>query len=298
LVSYNIQYGFGLDGRYDLERIVANLAGADIIALQEVTRGFPRNNHVDMVAKIEALLPEHFSVYGPACDLHGETVVDKGRTIGRRFQFGNMVLSRWPILSTRMLLLPRSRSVSKLNLQRGATEAVIDTPAGALRIYSVHLDHVSPDERIRQILYLKERVNAFVAEGGSLTGASEFEFADPPLPEDYVIMGDFNMEPESPEYCACVGRKDRFYGRVARYDTPMDALDLTGWHGPDRCSWMDPDHRDRHMHLDYCFISCGLQGRLRSAHVDMDAVGSDHFPVWMDIDEVCVAAGFPGGDRF
>ena len=36
LVSYNIQYGFGADGRYDLERIAEVVAGADIIALQEV----------------------------------------------------------------------------------------------------------------------------------------------------------------------------------------------------------------------------------------------------------------------
>ena len=53
LASYNIQYGFGLDGRYDLERIVASIANADIIALQEVTRGSPRNGHVDMVAAID-----------------------------------------------------------------------------------------------------------------------------------------------------------------------------------------------------------------------------------------------------
>ncbi|MEZ2131669.1 MULTISPECIES: endonuclease/exonuclease/phosphatase family protein [unclassified Sinorhizobium] len=282
--SYNIQYGFGLDGRYDLERIVANLAGADIIALQEATRGWPENGGVDMVAAIEALLPDYFSVYGPAFDMHGETVVEKGRTVGRRNQFGNMVLSRWPILSTRMLLLPRSRTLSKLNLQRGATEAVIETPIGALRVYSVHLDHVSPDERIRQIVHLKERINAFLTEGGSLTGGAEVGLVDPPLPEDYVLMGDFNMEPESPEYRACVGLEDAFYGRIARFDTPIDALAVAGGHKPGGYSWMDPKNRDRRMHLDYCFISCGLEGRLRSAHVDTEAQGSDHFPVWVEID--------------
>ncbi|TIP84518.1 MAG: EEP domain-containing protein, partial [Mesorhizobium sp.] len=34
LVSYNIQYGFGGDGRYDLARCTNIVAGADIIALQ------------------------------------------------------------------------------------------------------------------------------------------------------------------------------------------------------------------------------------------------------------------------
>src|ERR1700704_4029824 len=120
LASYNIQYGFGLDGRYDLERIVASIANADIIALQEVTRGSPRNGHVDMVAAIEALLPDHFPAYGPACALHQDPIVRDGRQVSRRFQFGNMVLSRWPILAARTLLLPRSRTLSKLNMQRGA----------------------------------------------------------------------------------------------------------------------------------------------------------------------------------
>lgn len=37
-VSYNIQYGIGLDGRLDLPRIASEIEGADIIALQEVKR--------------------------------------------------------------------------------------------------------------------------------------------------------------------------------------------------------------------------------------------------------------------
>ncbi|MGO8656174.1 endonuclease, partial [Rhizobium ruizarguesonis] len=50
--SYNIQHGFGLDGRYDLARIARSLEGADVIALQEVTRGFSRNGFADMVADV------------------------------------------------------------------------------------------------------------------------------------------------------------------------------------------------------------------------------------------------------
>jgi endonuclease/exonuclease/phosphatase family metal-dependent hydrolase len=280
LVSYNIQYGFGLDGRYDLECIVANLAGADVIALQEVTRGFARNGHVDMVDAIEALLPDYYSVYGAGLDLLPPGAGPRNL----RFQFGNMVLSRWPILATRTLLLPRGRTISKLNLQRVAAETVIDAPGGAIRAYSVHLDHVSPDERIRQILYLKDHAINFTRDGGSLTGAMEVDHTDPPLPEDFILMGDFNMLPESPEYCALVGLKDAFYGRMPRFDAPIDALDAVGWHRPETYSWMDPEDRNKRMHLDYCFISCGLVDRLQSAHVDIAAEGSDHFPVWMEID--------------
>jgi len=40
LVSYNIQYGFGADGVYDLARIANVVKGADIVALQEVERNW------------------------------------------------------------------------------------------------------------------------------------------------------------------------------------------------------------------------------------------------------------------
>ena len=37
-VSYNIQYGKGRDGRFDLARIADAVRAADVIALQEVER--------------------------------------------------------------------------------------------------------------------------------------------------------------------------------------------------------------------------------------------------------------------
>ncbi|MGO7800587.1 endonuclease, partial [Rhizobium ruizarguesonis] len=37
------------------------------------------------------------------------------------------------------------------------------------------------------------------------------------------------------------------------------------------------------MHLDYCFVSCGLESRLKSALIDTQSEGSDHFPLWVEI---------------
>jgi endonuclease/exonuclease/phosphatase family metal-dependent hydrolase len=130
---------------------------------------------------------------------------------------------------------------------------------------------------------LNERINAFRFEGGSLTGASEFAIAELPLPEDYVIMGDFNMVPESPEYCSFAGTRDGYYGRVPRIGTPVDALAALKAYPPGSYSWMDPKDHNKRMHLDYCFVSCGLQRRLKSAYVDTESVGSDHFPLWVEI---------------
>ncbi|MEB2845178.1 endonuclease [Rhizobiales bacterium RZME27] len=283
-VSYNIQYGFGLDGRFDLQRIATSLAGADVIALQEVTRNSPENDHVDMVAALQDLFPDFFMSYGAGCDVLFDFVVENGRRRERRFQFGNMILSRWPILATRHLLLPRTHSSEQLNLQRSAVEAVIDGPGGAIRAYSVHLDHVSPDERIAQIAFLKERVLNFVAEGGSLTGAASRKFPELPLPQDFVVMGDFNMEPETPEYIAMVGHADHFYGRSLRANQPVDVLARFGRLAPDCYSWIEPPEGPQKAHLDYCFINHQLFPRVQDVFVDMDAKGSDHFPVWLEID--------------
>ena len=284
LASYNIQYGIGLDGRYDLKRIADSIADADIILLQEVTRGFSRNGAVDMVAELEALFPRHFSSFAAPCDVLLGIDETEGRAVERRLQFGNMVLSRWPMLAIRHLLLPRSRTFEKLNLQRGAVEAVIATPSGPLRVYSVHLDHVSPDERIEQIRFLKARALNYIAEGGALTGAEEFGFANPPLPEDFVMMGDFNMTPESPEYVEMVGRTDSYGERVSRANQMVDVCARLGVVTPDSYTWVkSPGDGTERMHLDHCFVNAQLAARLRSARVDLQALGSDHFPVWLEL---------------
>ncbi|MCZ8177916.1 MAG: endonuclease/exonuclease/phosphatase family protein [Rhizobium sp.] len=281
-VSYNIQYGFGQDGRFDPDRIAGSIRDADVIALQEVTRGYSRNGYADLVETFSALFPDYFVAFGPACDVLVDHSVIDGRLRERRFQFGNMVLSRYPILASRNLLLPRSRTFDKLNLQRGALEAVIDAPGGALRVYSVHLDHVSPDERIAQIAFLKDRVFGYLSEGGALTGAIEFAVSDPPLPEDFLVMGDFNMEPESPEYIAMVGRNDAYYGRAPRAGLPTDVEAHLKARPEGGYSWISEDG-SRRMHLDYCFVSGGLVSRLKTCRVDVSARGSDHLPVWVEL---------------
>ncbi len=194
-----------------------------------------------------------------------------------------MILSRWPILSTRLISLPRTRTISPMNLQRGATEALVATPGGPLRVYSVHLDHVLPAERIAQIRFLKERLLGYPLEGGGITGAADFGLAEPPHPEDFVVMGDFNMEPETPEYCAMAGSRDAYYGRSLRLENPVDVLAHLNRLTPESYSWVHPDNPQKRMHLDYGFISTGLVPQLKDAWTDYDAKGSDHLPVGFEL---------------
>jgi endonuclease/exonuclease/phosphatase family metal-dependent hydrolase len=84
LVSYNIQYGKGRDGRFDLRRIANAIREADVIALQEVERYWIRSGIVDQPAELAGLLPDHHWVYGPGLDIDASGRGRAGRLLHRR----------------------------------------------------------------------------------------------------------------------------------------------------------------------------------------------------------------------
>ncbi|WP_378947252.1 endonuclease/exonuclease/phosphatase family protein [Mesorhizobium sp. ANAO-SY3R2] len=283
LVTYNTQYGVGRDGRYDLARIAAAVDGADIIALQEVTRNFMRNNGADMVAGLAELLPDHFHVFGAAMDVDFGMVGDDGKPANKRLQLGNMVLSRWPIVSSRNLLLPRSLRLNRGNLQRAALEALVMAPTGPLRVYSVHLDHVNLEERMAQIRHLKERVYAYPMEGGAISGAIEYGFPELPCPEEFVLLGDFNMVPGSPEHHAMIGAPDPVEGAQIVAHHPVDAFRLAGGIPDGSATWTDATRPENTRLIDYAFVQANLAAKVKSIRIDTEASGSDHQPVWLEL---------------
>ena len=228
LVTYNIQYGIGLDGRYDAGRIADAVRGADVIALQEVSRNNPNNGGRDMVAELGEALPDYFAVYGSNFEANIGSRVEAGRAVTTTFQFGNMVLSKTPIHLSRNLLLPRSRSFEVMNFQRGALEALIETPLGFIRFYSTHLDHRSPVERASQIRFLRQRLLNYTIEGGGLSGVAEVGLPELPCPEAFVVMGDFNMLAGSPEYVEFAGRPDPEFGMPLTADLAVDVAARLG----------------------------------------------------------------------
>jgi endonuclease/exonuclease/phosphatase family metal-dependent hydrolase len=285
-VSYNIQYGIGLDRRYDIGRIADAVRGADVIALQEVTRNNPMNGSRDMVAELREALPEYFAVFGPNFEADLGSSIKDGRAVDVYFQFGNMVLSKTPIRMSRNILLPRRRSYDRLNLQRGALEALIETPLGPIRFYSVHLDHRDPEERGEQVRFLRARLLNYPVEGGGLTGLGEIGFPEPPYPEAYFAMGDFNMLEGSDEYQEIAGRADHEFGTQM---SAMRAVDVaarlaagrapaTTWVHTDR-----PEDATAHKRIDYAFVSPCLVPLLKACHVDDKAAGSDHQPLWVEM---------------
>src|SRR5262245_18978861 len=107
---------------------MAEIAKADIIALQEVESFWTRTGMVDQPAEITKHFPEHHYVLGVNYDMDA-SYRDAGKLVNRRRRFGNMVLSRWPIVSARNFLLPKFGSVVYHIMQRGILETVTG-PAG------------------------------------------------------------------------------------------------------------------------------------------------------------------------
>ena len=290
LVTYNIQYAKGRDGRFDLGRIARAVDGADVIALREVERHWPRSGMADQPAALGALLPGHYWVYGPAFDMDASETAGDGTVVNRRRQFGNMLMARWPVLWSRLHVLPKLATVDVFNMDMPALEGVVDAPGGAIRAWSIHLSSLSTRERMRQVEYLLDRHDRAAAAGAAWCGRADIRDDDwsvgappPPMPREAIWMGDFNAEPDGPEYAAIVGPADPVSGRVPYGDRFVDAWTAAG-NREDGSVTYPASGGFGARRLDYCFVGAGLASGVRSARVDMDADGSDHQPVWVEID--------------
>ncbi len=216
IVTYNIQYGLGKDNQYDLARIAREIEDADVIALQEVERHWQRSGCVDSAVVLSALLPEHHWVYGANLDMDASYRDTEGRLVNRRRQFGTMILSRRPVVSSRNHMLPKYGTLTQHSIQQGALEAVIVTErAGPVRLYSIHLSHLSPATRLPQVEALLDIHTRAPSEGGAWCGghpepeAGWTEGEMPPMPAAAILMGDFNFTWSTPEYDRIVGPKVR-----------------------------------------------------------------------------------------
>ena len=290
LVTYNIQYGFGVDGRYDLGRIADVIDGADIIALQEVERNWARTGFADQPEILSKLLPEYHYVYGPAFDMDASTV-GQGRVINRRRQFGTMILSRTPIVWSRLHLLPMRRVLNPLNTQNAALECMVQTPLGPIRFLSVHLAHIGVEERLDQIEFLLERHRRVPFEGGPWSGVDDEPHrnwtqgeAEPDCPLAAIWMGDFNSEPGSAEYRRIVGDAP-YHANVAYHDGFVDAAIAAGHPAQALHTHVkEIGGKLQKRQLDHCFVGGMLASRVQSVRVDNDETASDHHPMFVELD--------------
>ena len=288
LVSYNIRFGLGIDQCIDLERIAKTVQDADIIALQEVDRFWKRSDMIDQPEILAKHLKGFYWSYCPAFDVDASKQKRDGTVINRRRQYGPMLLSRWPICSSRSIVFPKLGTIDVFNQDTGALECVIETPSGPLKVYSVHLSAVSSRDRLQQLDYLLKFHQSAHVSGGAWTGnrvSNDRDLYDqnwsndeapPPMPNETIMMGDFNFEPDSDEHVRIVGSVDSCYGRVGHLDSFVDSWEVAKVRSENSFTW--PSQKTR---LDYCFVNPYLSQKIEEAWIDQDADGSDHQPFWI-----------------
>lgn len=280
LLTWNIQWGRGLDGRVDLPRIVGSVRGLgdfDVICLQEVAvnfPGLPGSRGEDQVAELAALLPGYTPVYGAATDL------PDGR--GGRKRFGNLILSRLPVGQVWRHLLPWPVDAAVPSMQRVAVEAVVEAEVGEVRVLTTHLEYYSRPQRLAQIdalrtLHAEACSHARAPRRGKGEEGGSFQVY--PRPAAAILCGDMNYPAETEE-------RERMLHPYAD-GTP-------GW----RDSWsvLHPgaphaptvgihpvNFVDRPACFDFVFITEDLAPRLRAHGIDAATEASDHQPVWIDL---------------
>ena len=132
VVAFNIKYARRIDRVLELFRSVPELDRADVLLLNEMDESG--------TWRIADALGMHY-VYYPAV-LHRRTGRD----------FGNAVLSRWPIVDDEVILLPHTARFQKT--QRTATAATIRIGHIDVRVYATHLGtffEIGPGARREQL---------------------------------------------------------------------------------------------------------------------------------------------------
>ncbi|MEC8251916.1 MAG: endonuclease/exonuclease/phosphatase family protein [Planctomycetota bacterium] len=143
VVTWNIHHARGLDDRVDVARIAAELEAldADFVLLQEVDVGVRRSGGVDIPAELAAALGMHAAFEKNIPYQGGE--------------YGNAILSRWPITSR----ANRRYQMLRRDEQRGLLTVTVHSPHGALAIGCTHIDSRTDDaERMKNVPEILETV--------------------------------------------------------------------------------------------------------------------------------------------
>jgi endonuclease/exonuclease/phosphatase family metal-dependent hydrolase len=268
LLSWNVQWCRGVDGRVDPRRIAAEakrIADPDVFCLQEIAVNFrelPGSAGEDQVEALRGEFPGYQAFFVAAVDLPGSN--------GRR-QFGNLVLSRLPVGRVLRHLLPWPAAPDVPSMPRAALEAVIEAPFGPLRMISTHLEYYSKAHRTAQIDRLRDLQRE--ACDPKLDNEEPGTYESPIRPASALICGDFNLPPEDSLYQRMIG-----HGFVDAWQ----ALNPSKAH-PHSFRIYEREEGESPYYCDYVFVTRDLVPRLRSMRIDQKTQASDHQPVIVEL---------------
>jgi endonuclease/exonuclease/phosphatase family metal-dependent hydrolase len=279
LLSWNIQWGRGMDGLVNLPRIlqtIRQLDDFDLICLQEVAvnfPGLPGSRGEDEIAELSAGLPGYIAIYGAATD------VPDGH--GSRSQFGNAIFSRLPVGQVWRHLLPWPAEPETPSMQRVLVEAVVSADIGLLRVMTTHLEYYSQVQRHAQIDAIR-RLHAEACAMSRRSPLSEEEggsFEVFPRPAEAVLCGDMNLPASAPERAQILAP---FAGGEPGFRDAREVLHPGEPHAP-TVGIHKVDFVSRPECFDFVFLTEGLTGRLRTHGIDTATEASDHQPVWVEL---------------
>lgn len=157
VLSYNIHHGEGTDSKLDLERIarVIDESKADLVALQEVDVLAERTGKVDQATELGRLTKMHVA-FGASMGFQGG-------------EYGNAILSRWPIVSSKVHPLPRFGDGEP----RSVFVCEIDLPdrEEGLTFFATHFGfHKGTEERLASVAKIEEIAKATAPQPAILAG--------------------------------------------------------------------------------------------------------------------------------
>ncbi len=248
VMTYNIHHGAGMDGKLDLERIasVIRRESPDLVCLNEVDNNYSSRSRFKNEAKEIANILGMYYVYGPAINTRGKTPGAKPH------QYGDAVLSRFPIISSRVYHLSTAKG-----LEPRVCVAVKVQPKGTngreYTFMATHLEHhVSQDTmRVKQVKDIMKVV-----------GLS---------PRRTILAGDFNCQPPG----AMVNNV-----KLPSEKTQAVALVLRTLKSSANKKQLKLDTIRDGVHIDYIFISGDLKAsNYRIIKDKLTELASDHYPV-------------------
>ena len=200
----------------------------------------------------------------------------------RRRLFGNMILSRLPVLQVFRHLLPWPADPGVKSMQRMALEATLATPFGALRVTTTHLEYYSARQRAAQVERLRDLHREAVAQSRATQPGDASDGPFEPLPRGAaaVLCGDCNFRPGSADHARLLAP---FGDGTPAY---LDAWALAhpgAPHAPtvglhDKAQWPQPAFT-----FDFVCVSADLAPRVRALEVDASSAASDHQPVLLEL---------------
>lgn len=278
LMTWNVQWCRGVDLVVDPARIVSEakrIADFDVLCLQEIADHYPDprlggSDGDDQFARLARLLPGFTAVPGIAVDQPGDDA--------RRRRFGNLILSRLPVMQVYRHSLPYPCDPGVPGMPRIAIEAVIRTRVGDVRVITTHLEYYSAKQRMAQV----DALRTIYSDGHAHARETQVTMNDGGPFQSYlrpratIITGDCNFEPDSPEH-------RRMLATFADGTPPLaDAWRIAhpGVSHPSTFKvYRKNGPTDPERHCDFLFVGDELRPRVDDLRVDGQTQASDHQPV-------------------